>query len=44
MTDSDHDRQPPLERFAGAEHVFDLREIATRLRTESTPAREGTGR
>lgn len=40
-TESDDDRRPPRERFAGTEHVFDLREIATGLRHESTPVREG---
>ncbi len=39
--DSDEDRRPPRERFAGTEHVFDLREIATGLRDESTPVRHG---
>lgn len=39
--DSDQDRLPPRERFAGTEHVFDLREIATGLRHESTPVRDG---
>ncbi len=39
--DSDQDRPPPRERFAGTEHVFDLREIATGLRDESTPVRHG---
>jgi quercetin dioxygenase-like cupin family protein len=38
---SDQDRPPPRERFAGTEHVFDLREIATGLRHESTPVRDG---
>lgn len=35
------DRLPPRERFAGAEHVFDLRGIATGLRDENTPVRDG---
>jgi len=39
--DSEQERQPPRERFAGTEHVFHLREIATGLRDESTPVRDG---
>ncbi len=39
--DSADDRRPPRERFAGTEHVFDLREIATGLRHESNPVRDG---
>ncbi|MEO8468193.1 MAG: hypothetical protein ABI573_00845 [Chloroflexota bacterium] len=38
---SDQDRPPPRERFAGSEHVFELRAIATGLRHESTPVRDG---
>ncbi|MEJ7803901.1 MAG: cupin domain-containing protein [Candidatus Limnocylindria bacterium] len=38
---SDQGRRPPRERFAGAEHVFDLRELATGLRDEGTPVRDG---
>ena len=34
-------RRPPRERFAGAEHVFDLRDIAARLRDEDARARDG---
>ena len=41
MTDSDHDRRPPRERFAGTEHVFNLQEISTALRTESVAVRDG---
>ena len=41
VTDSDHDRTPPRERFAGTEHVFDLHEIATALQTESVAVRDG---
>ena len=40
-SDSDQDRPPPRERFAGTEHVFDLREIATGLRHESNPVHHG---
>ncbi len=39
--DSDQDRRPPRERFAGSEHLFDLREIATGLRHESNPVHDG---
>jgi quercetin dioxygenase-like cupin family protein len=39
--DFDQDRPPPRERFAGTEHVFDLRAITTGLRRESTPVRDG---
>ncbi len=39
--DADQDRPPPRERFAGTEHVFDLREIATGLRHEGNPVRDG---
>src|SRR5690242_5526659 len=39
--DSDRERRPPRERFAGAEHAFDLREIATGLRDEDAPVRDG---
>jgi quercetin dioxygenase-like cupin family protein len=35
------DRRPPRERFAGAEHVFDLRAIAGGLRAEHEPVRDG---
>jgi len=38
---SDQDRQPPRERFAGPEHAFDLRELANGLRDEDIPARDG---
>ncbi len=38
---SDQDRQPPRERFAGPEHAFDLRELADGLRDETTLARDG---
>ncbi|HUG48569.1 MAG TPA: hypothetical protein VMP67_09165 [Candidatus Limnocylindria bacterium] len=41
MTDSNLDRRPPRERFAGTEHVFDLAEIATALRQESAVVRDG---
>lgn len=34
-------RRPPRERFAGTEHVFNLRGIAAALRDESTPVRDG---
>ena len=39
--DSDQVGSPPRERFAGTEPVFELREIATGLRHESTPVRDG---
>ena len=39
--ESGRDRRPPRERFAGTEHVFDLREIATGLRDETAPVRDG---
>lgn len=34
-------RRPPRERFAGTEHVFDLRRIAEDLRDESYPVHDG---
>jgi quercetin dioxygenase-like cupin family protein len=34
-------RRPPRERFAGAEHVFNLHQIAARLRDEREPVRDG---
>ncbi len=34
-------RPPPRERFAGAEHVFDLRGVAAGLRDEHALARDG---
>lgn len=34
-------RRPPRERFAGAEHVFDLRGTAAGLREEDAPVRDG---
>jgi quercetin dioxygenase-like cupin family protein len=34
-------RQRPADRFAGSEHVFELAEIAERLRHEPHPATEG---
>lgn len=34
-------RTPPRERFAGAEHLFDLSAEADRLRAESQGARDG---
>lgn len=40
-SDSDQDRPPPRERFAGTEHVFDLRGIATGLRHETNPVHHG---
>lgn len=39
--ESGQDRRPPRERFAGTEHDFDLREIATGLRDETAPVRDG---
>lgn len=41
MSDQPRDRPAPRERFAGPEHLFDLHEIASRLRTESGPVRDG---
>lgn len=43
MTRSDDSRarRPPRERFAGPEHVFDLRSIAAGLRDEREPVRGG---
>lgn len=47
MTDSaagrtaDHRRQPPRERFAGTEHLFDLAAEATALEGEPTGERDG---
>jgi quercetin dioxygenase-like cupin family protein len=38
---ADRGRRPPRERFAGAEHVFDMHEIALGLREERAPARDG---
>jgi quercetin dioxygenase-like cupin family protein len=38
---TDPGRRAPRERFAGAEHVFDLHGIAAALRAESAPARDG---
>jgi quercetin dioxygenase-like cupin family protein len=40
-TDAHQERRPPRERFSGTEHVFDLREIATGLRDEDEPVRDG---
>jgi quercetin dioxygenase-like cupin family protein len=40
-TDADRGRRPPRERFAGAEHVFDLHGIAASLREEHAPVRGG---
>jgi quercetin dioxygenase-like cupin family protein len=34
-------RQPPVERFAGEEHVFDLAQEAARLRDEPHAAKDG---
>jgi quercetin dioxygenase-like cupin family protein len=39
--DGGQGRRSPRERFAGAEHLFDLRKIAARIRDESTPVRDG---
>ncbi len=39
--EGDGRRQPPRERFAGTEHVFDLGDIAAGLRHESQPVRDG---
>lgn len=39
--DADKGRRPPRERFAGSEHVFDLRGIAAGFRDEHEPARDG---
>jgi quercetin dioxygenase-like cupin family protein len=36
-----HGRRPPRERFAGTEHVFNLRDIAAGLRNEHAPDRDG---
>ena len=41
MSDQPRDRPAPRERFAGPEHLFDLPDIASRLRTESGPVRHG---
>lgn len=40
-TDDRLERRPPRERFAGTEHVFDVRAIAAGLRQEATPMRDG---
>ncbi len=40
-SDFEPERRPPRERFAGPEHVFDLREVADGLRDEPTPVRDG---
>lgn len=34
-------RPPPAERFKGPSHVFDLDEVAKRLRSEDHPSRHG---
>ena len=34
-------RRPPVERFAGTEHVYNLAEIAGQLRAETHPATDG---
>jgi len=39
--DADPSRRPPRERFAGSEHVFNLRGIAAGLRHERAPVRGG---
>ena len=39
--DAGQGRRPPRERFAGSEHVFNLREIAAGLRNEHAPVRGG---
>jgi hypothetical protein len=39
--DADPTRRPPRERFAGSEHVFNLRGIAAGLRNECAPVRGG---
>src|SRR5688500_6561901 len=41
MPEKPRDRPAPRERFVGAEHLFDLGDIAARLRTESGPVRDG---
>ena len=38
---ADRGRRPPRERFAGAEHVFDMHEIALGLREGRAPVRDG---
>lgn len=40
-SDPASDRLPPRERFEGIEHVYDLRQLATGLRNESNPVRDG---
>jgi len=39
--DADPSRRPPRERFAGSEHLLDLRGIAAGLRNERGPVRGG---
>lgn len=34
-------RPPPAERFKGPSHLFDLGEVAARLRSEEHPSRDG---
>lgn len=34
-------RRPPAERFAGAEHVYNVADIAAQLRVEPHPAKDG---
>lgn len=41
MPEKLRDRLAPRERFVGAEHLFDLGDIASRLRTESGPVHDG---
>lgn len=41
MDDPGRDRPAPRDRFVGTEHVFDLRAIASGLRDERTPVRDG---
>lgn len=39
--DAARGRRPPRERFAGSEHVFNLRAVAAGLREEHEPVRGG---
>jgi len=40
-THADRLRQPPVERFAGKEHIYDLAAEAARLRGEAHPSKDG---
>jgi len=41
LPNDDRLRRPPTERFAGAVHVYSLRDALAKLRAEDHPARDG---